>query len=592
MSELIFNEFSKMVFIRNKDNNLEPIMYDCEVKNGKVVGTRIEKNSIFYMFIKYIKHSLIEIDKQTGQEIQGYLEIYQWYISFQIIKNAIELKSNDLVIAISRQSGKSFISRGVCAFLLIFAPLYVNVKENRYCIAWCAPTRRLSADHVAKLKPSILKAVELFNMEFYENPLVTKAEDKTIRENNEIIEFNRNINGQIIEYSSLVILSLNKTVVNAGFSIHMILVDESQDCSADSFLMQVAPTTTRTSGIIVALGTTNSDPSNLLFDLNNSSEIPQERKIICNWEKVYKMKEIRNKEDAEKYKVRVSKGIEKYGINSTYIQTQFYCSFETIGDRFTTIDKLHSYDMFKGKNYGIDNFEFKNYDYIVASFDSARFHDYASLVVGGINKKQTNEGIEYFEYHIFEFIIFNYDKAELSPDDLSNMVSDICTKYSIDMLIYDTTAQQIDRAYYLQKEFDKRKIKTFIVPLNYSNKKMFMFQTLEDAMLQQQIHLPDLLFVENNKYYDEFIEELLYLKKIKKENGKLDYKAPVGENFKDDLVMSFVQFVYLPIYIKRCLEQDKTVTQNISSEYNKPINFFKIGKDDQEDFRIGYYLRR
>lgn len=592
MHNLIYNDFSKMVFVTNKENNLEPIMYDCYIEDEKVKGTRIEKNSIYYMFIKYIRYSSSSIDKQSGLEIQGYLEVYQWAIAFNIIKNAIELKSNDLVIAISRQSGKSKISRTVCAFLLIFAPLYVKIPENRYCIAWCSPSRRLSADHLAKLKPDIEKAVELFNIEFQENKIITKSDDKTIRENNEIMEFNRMINGQIIEYSSLVILSLNKAVVNAGFSIHLILVDESQEISASSFLMQVAPTTTRTSGIIVALGTTNSDPSNLLFDLYNSSEIPDDRKIIYTWEDVYDMKKLRNEDDADKYRVRVLKEIAKYGVSSEYIQTQFHCSFKTIGDRFTTIEKLNSYELFKGNAYGIENYDLSKFDYIIASFDSARFHDYAGLLLGGINRKIDNlTGMEYFEYNVFEFRIFNEDKKQLSPDDLSNMVSEVCQIYKIDMLIYDTTAQQIDRAYYLQKEFDKRKIKTFIIPLNYSNKKMFMFQTLEDAMMQKQISLPAIDFRENQKAYDEFIDEILYLKKIKKDNGKFDYKAPDGENFKDDLAMVFAQFIYCPIYIKRCREKDNLVTQNISAEYNKIINFYKLGEHEETEERAKYYRR-
>ncbi len=376
---------------------------------------------------------------------------------------------------------------------------------------------------------------------------------------------------------------------------HLILTDEAQACEAESFLIQVAPQTTRTSGIIVALGTTIPDASNLLYNFYKSPTIPDERRIIFDWESVYEMKKQRSVEDAEKYKTRVMKEIEKYNINSDYIQTQYYCTFNVVGDRFTTMDRLVSYNVFRLNQYGIENFNFKDFDYIVASFDSARFHDYAAILIGGINKryKQNTDGNRdslYYEYTIFEFQIFNEDKKILSPDDLSIMVSDICAKYKIDMIIYDTTAQQLDRAYYLQKEFDKRKINTFIVPLNYSNKKMFMFQTLEDALIQQQIQVPDLSFRETYKAFDEFIEEILYLKKIKKENGKMDFKAPEGEMFRDDLVMIFSQFIYLPIYIKRCLEQDRTVTQNISNEYNKPIKFYKLTETEEEE-RSGYWRK-
>ena len=78
----------------------------------------------------------------------------------------------------------------------------------------------------------------------------------------------------------------------------------------------MAPQTTRTAGIIVALGTTLPDVSNLLYNLYKSDDIPKERKIIFNWEQVYEMKKLRNEEDAEKYKIRVQKEIAKYGMNS------------------------------------------------------------------------------------------------------------------------------------------------------------------------------------------------------------------------------------------------------------------------------------
>ncbi len=214
---MIYNKETQMVFIENKYGALEPIMYDCFITNeNKVSGKKILQNSIFYMFLKYVRHSSEETDKQTGEIIPGFIEIYQWKIAFEIIKNALELKSNDVIIAIARQAGKSHIVRMVAAFCLIFIPLYAKIKEKRYTVAWTSPSKRLALDHIEKLKPFIKKAVELFNMENYEAPIVTKEDDRTIKENSEILEFNRNIGGSIIEYSSLIILSLNKTVVNAG----------------------------------------------------------------------------------------------------------------------------------------------------------------------------------------------------------------------------------------------------------------------------------------------------------------------------------------------------------------------------------------
>ena len=84
------------------------------------------------MFLKYVRHSSEEIDKQTGETIPGFIEIYQWKIAFEIITHALALKSNDVIIAIARQAGKSHITRMVAAFCLIFVPLYTKIKEKRY----------------------------------------------------------------------------------------------------------------------------------------------------------------------------------------------------------------------------------------------------------------------------------------------------------------------------------------------------------------------------------------------------------------------------------------------------------------------------
>lgn len=104
MIDTIYNELTNMVFIRNKEGNLEPIMYEAYIKDKKIYGKKIEKNSIYHMFIKYVRLSSEETDKQTGAPLPGFLEIYQWKKAFEIIKNAVELRSNDIIIAISRQA--------------------------------------------------------------------------------------------------------------------------------------------------------------------------------------------------------------------------------------------------------------------------------------------------------------------------------------------------------------------------------------------------------------------------------------------------------------------------------------------------------
>ena len=79
--------------------------------------------------------------------------------------------------------GKSFLTRIVAAFCVIYIPFFTKIKEKWYTVAWCCPNKRLAIDHVGKLKPYIKRAVELFNMENPENPLMTKDDSKSIKEN-------------------------------------------------------------------------------------------------------------------------------------------------------------------------------------------------------------------------------------------------------------------------------------------------------------------------------------------------------------------------------------------------------------------------
>ena len=96
------------------------------------------------------------------------------------------------------------------------------------------------------IKQYLSVAVELFNELHPDSPLLTKEDDKDIKENKRQIQIDRDTPNGVIPYSMFYLLSLNKKTVNAGLSLHMIIVDEAQEVNNDSFNTQVAPTTTAT----------------------------------------------------------------------------------------------------------------------------------------------------------------------------------------------------------------------------------------------------------------------------------------------------------------------------------------------------------
>lgn len=212
-----FSEKCKMIFIKNKFNSLEPLYYQAAVSNnGKVQAKKIQPKTIYWDFILFARFTSRTVDKRTGDVSPGYLEAYQYAIAFQIIDSCMNLASEDILGALSRQSGKSHIVRLTLAFCLIFVPLYKFITEERFYVVYSAPKRGIAKDQYRKIKPHVEDAIELFNELYPTTPLLTRKSDKSLIDNEEKFEVNRVFGEKTIPYSSLDVLTLNKTVINAG----------------------------------------------------------------------------------------------------------------------------------------------------------------------------------------------------------------------------------------------------------------------------------------------------------------------------------------------------------------------------------------
>ena len=215
--ETYYNSDFRILFTKIK-NRYEPTLIDCEEVEIedclRYEGVRISKNSMYYTFILFVRECTDRFDKTTGLPEPGFLEFFQWYIAFENIKFAKNLKSEDSMLAVARQRGKSHIGRILMAFCTIFMPIYANIKETRYSTAWASPTTALANDHLSKLKPYFKTAISLFNKMFPESPIMTKEDDREIQDNKKIMEFNRETPNGVIPYSSFNLLSLNARVIN------------------------------------------------------------------------------------------------------------------------------------------------------------------------------------------------------------------------------------------------------------------------------------------------------------------------------------------------------------------------------------------
>lgn len=97
-----------------------------------------------------------------------------------------------------------------------------------------------------KLQIDIDSAVDLFNKLYPNSKIITPQDDKTLLNRLTNKEYDRMLNGEQIHYSQIVGLSLEKSVINAGFSFHLLFLDEAQEINYEQFNEQLQPTVART----------------------------------------------------------------------------------------------------------------------------------------------------------------------------------------------------------------------------------------------------------------------------------------------------------------------------------------------------------
>ncbi len=115
--------------------------------------------------------------------------------------------------------GKTYVTRKVIAFLIIFAPLHMELKTDRFYAIFVGAKKELIEDHCIKMQPDLDKSIELFNMMFPDSTIVTGNEDRNLKNTLTNKNFDRLLsNGQQISYSSFNALTA-EAKVNAGLTI-------------------------------------------------------------------------------------------------------------------------------------------------------------------------------------------------------------------------------------------------------------------------------------------------------------------------------------------------------------------------------------
>lgn len=238
MNKFYYDTEHKLLFKKGKDEYFIPIMYDVVVDDkNKYVGKIISKTAstklgrAMYDFITFVRYSGNQFDTETGEQLQGHAEIYQYIIAFEIIKHLILLDSADIMAAISRQAGKSHISRLVIAFSIVFMPMYVDFVGTRFYATLCSFKKDTAQNQLLKVEGHITDAIKLFNELHPEKPLVSddyveeNGRKRKLKWNKNTIEINRKIGDNTIPYSSLDVLGLKEGADTPGYTSTFMFLD-------------------------------------------------------------------------------------------------------------------------------------------------------------------------------------------------------------------------------------------------------------------------------------------------------------------------------------------------------------------------------
>jgi len=348
---------------------------------------------------------------------------------------------------------------------------------------------------------------------------------------------------------------------------------------------------TRTGGMVLTAGTTLPDAKNLLYNVYKKKTIDQKRKHLYTVVDIYKSIALRSQDEADDFWGRFLDELTNWGLYSDNIQSQYFVSFDIKGDRWVTVEQLEANESFKIAKLGIEKLSNaivsnNNRDrfYRIASFDSAKKNDFAALILGLIEVRTDSDGYDNYYFYITDFMIINDEeltaKTILDPNIMNERVMNICQKHKIDMVVYEASANQSDRAFYLQQKFNKRRLPIKTIPIDYGGKnKERMFLKSEMELAGKKVFLPEMINTEFDKGYKEFIDQLKIFKKTYT-GTTIKFAAPDGKGLHDDFISAFSQFIYLPYLIEYKKEQNATVGLGNSEEFDYYYDFYKSDEAD------------
>lgn len=553
MSNNIFIDTQTNVIFTPDENGIYyPRYKDFDPKTGNArILSKIPIYIELYEFVTYLRRYT---DKRTQKKKSLPLFPYQWSSLIKIIDALLEPKSQQYLLALSRQAGKSTLFEILIPFALTILPKYVDVDIERFTVILGSYKDDAVDELYKKIKPRILKAIEFYNKR-NSDQLLCKANNNSLKlmDNKDLFEIDKLFsNGEQIPYSQ--IRNITCGAVADGYSANLLVTDESGLINADLFKTSMSNFTSATAGVSVYSGVPNSDSSSLFYDKKRDKSVIT---LLYDYPLVRDGKYMVSKKLGDAYvadyqsKVNGTTG----GERSSYIRWNYYLDTEDSNGKFISKSKLEDIGILCEsvcQPIGKDN------TYKVAGIDVSASGDYKVMTIGESTVYKEYDFtvkniINKYKNKVCNMISFNKDGNKQSGEDFARMCAEKCKEYKLDCVAIDSSSAggQIFTQLF-RKHLALLGCNVMILPFSYNQNKQYLFGFLENS-----IHCGTLTLLKEDECWEseKLVEEMCYLlKKHKPNTTYIQYEAPKGLGFTDDHVNSLALF---NICLKEIIERSK-----------------------------------
>lgn len=544
----------KMLFELDDNGEYYPLLYDCEVVEGKLKGKFIEPYSIIGYWIMYVKWSFKEENKLTDEVKQGNLRLFQWKLSIDMLLDIVELNNSKRAIMATRQSGKSRLIRAVAGFTVAFANLWTSVPVHT--------TILLSYSEISvkklfqELRLEIYKAVDFFNLMFEDRKLLRDREAKTINlvDNTERIAIGMlKPDGREVMYSE--VYAFSGTVTRDGYSAHAIFCDEAQELNYDFVQKSIFPFTANSNGVINVTGVCTADSQSLMYKFYFNDDI---ERFIHSWKDHVEILSYTDVKKSEEYKQYALNYIKENGEHSTNTASNFTMRMDNLIE-----GKLLNMELLKNNNLLVGELEelipiTKDY-YISIGLDIGMGGS-GDRTIATVTKNKLIDD-KYWSHEVVKIDAFTYHKDEnLDQSMLYKKVEQLCINTHADFIMCDGTGLSKLIISGLNEYLRHKNIPTMVISYDFSGiKKSTMYQYGENCIYSRRVIFPREDLQSKDRGWALLLKELLMLLKYKKgSNNYYTYEAPNGEH--DDCPASLMLSLFSCSWILQCELERKEIT--------------------------------